>query len=109
MPSGVLDSGRRSQDFAGRADINRILVINSTVAVDIKSGLRQPAAGAGIHCHDPGVADRGRDFLEPNNLTFFVMVIKNWCLCPSLINIFNQVMTNKIWRFYSRLGTSLTM
>jgi hypothetical protein len=45
----------------------------------------------------------GRDFIESNNLTFFV-VIKNWCPCPSLINIFGQIMTNKLWRFNNRLG-----
>jgi len=34
---------------------------------------------------------QGGDFLRSNNLTFFVLVIKNWCLCPSLINIFGKI------------------
>jgi len=35
-----------------------------------------------------------RDFLEPKNLTFFVLIIKNWCLCLSLLKIGDQIMTN---------------
>jgi hypothetical protein len=59
--------------------------------------------GSGImQCWINGPATGG-DFIEANNLTFFVMVIKNWCQCPPLINIFRQIMTNKIWRINSRL------
>ena len=32
-----------------------------------------------------------RDFLEPKILTFFVLVIKNWCLCLSLLKIVCQL------------------